>query len=167
MLETFPFLPRCEVLIAAGSNLGDRGRLLERARTLLNRTPGLDFLQGSRVRETRAEGGPVQGDYLNAVWCFETDLQPKAILYVCRGIERALGRVRRELNGPRTMDLDLLAWGESCVRESGLEIPHPRLQERFFVLEPLCDIRPRWRHPVLGKSAAELLEELREAYSPA
>jgi 2-amino-4-hydroxy-6-hydroxymethyldihydropteridine diphosphokinase len=98
-----------------------------------------------------------QPDFINAVACLETDLSPQALLALLHQVERLFGRVRGVVNAARTLDLDLLAYGDIC-QESDPELPHPRMHLRAFVLSPLCDIAPDWRHPVLKRTARELLQ---------
>ena len=150
------------VYVGVGSNLGDRARFLEKAKTLVNQLPGTRFLSSSSVYETEPVGGPPQGKYLNAVWEIETSLSPHEIKEKLREIEGTLGRKRSFENAPREMDLDILFYGSQIIDEEGLRIPHPRLHERLFVLEPLTELAPDLRHPVLKKTAKELLEQSRK-----
>jgi 3-oxoacyl-[acyl-carrier protein] reductase len=143
--------------IALGSNLGDRGRNIDAAVAAL---AGVERV--SRLRETDPVGGPAgQGRYLNGVAQIATEFSAREVLQRLHAIEADLGRVRNVKDGPRTIDLDLLAFGNQVVDESHLIVPHPRLQDRLFVLEPLAEIAAEWRHPVFEKSAAELLTSLR------
>ncbi len=146
--------------IAAGSNLGDRANFLERARDLLRKIQGIQFKETSSVYETEPVGGPRQGKYLNAVWEIETSLAPGKLLEALLEIEKKLGRMRGERNAPREIDLDILSYGEEIVDRPGLTIPHPRLHERRFVLEPLAELDPDWRHPVFKKTVREMLNHL-------
>jgi len=98
--------------------------------------------------------------YLNAVARLSTTLSPFALLGVLHGIEDSSGRVREERWGPRTLDLDLLLFGEEVIHTPTLTVPHPRMSERNFVLVPLNELNPEARHPVLDQSIAELLEAL-------
>ncbi|MBI3317247.1 MAG: 2-amino-4-hydroxy-6-hydroxymethyldihydropteridine diphosphokinase [Candidatus Omnitrophica bacterium] len=148
-----------KVYIAVGSNLGNREHYLHQALERLQGRAGIRLLQKSSVYETEPVGGPPQGKYLNAVWKIETSLRPKPLLELLLSVERGLGRKRGESNAPRTIDLDLLAYGDEIVEEDGLTIPHPRLAEREFVLRPLAEISPAWRHPGLHKTACQLLEQ--------
>lgn len=148
-----------KVFIGVGSNLGARAKHLEFAEQELLKVPGLRDLHGSPVYETEplaAEGGP----FLNAVWSFETDLSPKDLLEKIQAIEAKAGRRRNKPNEARTLDLDILFYGDREIREPGLILPHPRLQERAFVLAPFCDLAPEWKHPVLKKTIKALLNEL-------
>ncbi|MFZ5834509.1 MAG: 2-amino-4-hydroxy-6-hydroxymethyldihydropteridine diphosphokinase [Pseudomonadota bacterium] len=100
-----------------------------------------------------------QADYVNAVASIETGLAPSDLLALMQAVEVSFGRVRGVLNAPRTVDLDLLAYADVCQAKE-LELPHPRLHLRAFVLRPLCDIAPDWQHPVLNQSATALLQAL-------
>lgn len=112
----------------------------------------------SRVHHTAAVGPP-QPDYLNAVVRVMTRLSPRALLAALQAMELAAGRVRGERWGPRTLDLDLLLYGQRVIAEPTLTVPHPRLHERSFVLAPLCDLDPGLRHPLLDRTMADLLNE--------
>ena len=127
--------------LALGSNLGDRLATLQRAAGLLDARAGIRVVRSSRVYET-APVGPPQPAYLNAVIEVATDLEPRALLEACLGVEAELGRERLERWGPRTLDVDVLTYDELELREPGLEIPHPRMHERGFVLVPLGELTP-------------------------
>jgi 2-amino-4-hydroxy-6-hydroxymethyldihydropteridine diphosphokinase len=125
--------------LALGSNLGDRLEHLRAATSRLDATEGIDVVRSSRIYETDPVGPP-QPAYLNAVIAVDTTLEPRELLEACRGVEDALGRVRVERWGPRTIDVDILVYDERTVAEPGLEIPHPRMHERGFVLVPLGEL---------------------------
>ena len=125
----------------------------------LSRLPKTHLLRLSPVYETDPVGPP-QPPYLNMVAELETELSPTGLLAEMLRVEKALGRERRERWGPRTLDLDLLLYGDLVLEEAGLSVPHPRLHERAFVLVPLLDLLPEGRHPLLGQSFAELLASL-------
>jgi 2-amino-4-hydroxy-6-hydroxymethyldihydropteridine diphosphokinase len=145
--------------VGLGSNLGDRAAYLLLGLSALSRLPETRLLRLSPVYETDPVGPP-QPPYLNMVAELETELSPKGLLAEMLRVEKALGRERRERWGPRTLDLDLLLYGDLVLEEAGLSVPHPRLHERAFVLVPLLDLLPEGRHPLLGQSFAELLASL-------
>lgn len=150
-----------DALVALGANLGERAESIAAALRFLREAEGIHGLVAAPVIETAPVGGPAgQSMYLNTVCRFRTSLSPQEVLRLCLGIEARLGRVRGERWGARVIDLDLVAYGSLVVSEPGLTLPHPRMQERAFVLEPLGGIAPTWRHPVSGLTPAEMLAEL-------
>jgi 2-amino-4-hydroxy-6-hydroxymethyldihydropteridine diphosphokinase len=148
--------------IALGSNAGDRSTMIDSAMSALRETPGVEIRKVSPIIETEPMGPIEQGPYLNAVVEVATTLPPRSLLDRCLAIEQNLGRDRTRAPrwGPRTIDLDLLLYGDQIIDEPGLHIPHPRMQERSFVLEPLAAIAPQLVHPVLVRSVECLLREL-------
>ena len=150
---------KTRVVIALGSNLGDRLDYLQSGLDGLFDTPRLDFLAVSPVYETTPVGGPEQPDYFNAVTIGETTLPARAVLERCHSLEDAFGRVRGELWGPRTLDLDLIVYGDEVSDSSGLTLPHPRARERAFVLAPWHDADPDAELPGQGR-VADLLKAL-------
>jgi 2-amino-4-hydroxy-6-hydroxymethyldihydropteridine diphosphokinase len=128
--------------IGLGSNLGDRRNNINAAVRKMKSLMHTKVRRISSVIETPAQGGPAQGPYLNAVVEIETGLDPYSLLVELQNIEAALGRIRTVLNGPRTIDLDILTYGDICMEEDALCIPHPRILEREFVLLPLREIAP-------------------------
>lgn len=148
--------------IALGSNLGDRRANLDGAIASLAASPGIRLLAHSAWHWS-APVGPPQPDYLNGCAVLETTLTPEVLLDRLLAIEHQFGRVRGERWGPRTLDLDLIFFGQRQLSGARLQIPHPCLRERAFVLEPLAEIAPGWIDPVTGRSVAQLAEALRRA----
>ena len=147
--------------IALGGNLGDRRANLERAIELLRATPGVRVTKVSSFIETPAVGGPPGSPpFLNAAAELETTLSPRQLLDRLLSIEQTIGRRRREKWGPRVIDLDLLLYGDETIAEPNLQVPHPLMHERRFVLEPLAEIAPQARHPILQRSIETLLATL-------
>lgn len=148
------------VYIAMGSNLDQRVTTLELARKQIVKAGGLVLADKSPYYETEPEGPLDQPRFINSVLRLRTDLTPIELLHRLQGIEQALGRRRGVRWGPRTIDLDILLYDDVILKEAGLEIPHPRMHRRRFVMEPLCDIAPEVIHPLFGKTAKELLKRL-------
>lgn len=142
-----------------GSNLGDRKKNLDRAITYLSYYD-VEVVKTSTYIETEPYGVTDQGKFLNAVISVRTRLDPQKLLGVLLTVERAMGRIRREHWGPRIIDLDLLSYEDKIVHTRHLTLPHPEMQKRAFVLEPLREIAPDYIHPVTGKSIDTMLEEL-------
>lgn len=149
------------IFIGVGSNEGDRLSLISQAIRHLGGAQGIRVLQMATIAETEPVGGPPQGPYLNTVVEIDTTLAPQALLRVLQDIERRLGRRPSSQRwGPRPIDLDILLYDDQVIEDPALQIPHPRLHERRFVLEPLAQLAPASIHPVLQRSVAELLEQL-------
>jgi 2-amino-4-hydroxy-6-hydroxymethyldihydropteridine diphosphokinase len=144
------------VFIGIGSNLGDREWLIREALSLLGAKDGIEVAAVSAIRETDPVGVVDQPRFLNAAARLETELSARDVLDTLLAVERELGRVRVERYGPRTIDLDLLVYGDQVIDEPGLRVPHPRLQERRFVLEPLAELDPALVVPGLGPIRALL-----------
>lgn len=147
--------------IALGSNLGDRHEYLRQAVSRLAASAGILEVQLSPVVETEPVGGPPgQGCYLNGAALVVTTLEPQKLLELLLDIERQLGRERREQWGPRTIDLDLLLYEQEIMNTPALILPHPRMHQRLFVLQPLAAIAPDAIHPVLHQSIRQLAHSL-------
>jgi 2-amino-4-hydroxy-6-hydroxymethyldihydropteridine diphosphokinase len=148
--------------IGLGSNLGDRELKLLMAVAQLGKLPGTRVTGLSPFYETEPVGGPPQDNFYNAVARIATTLTPLALLDELKRIEvEVFHRVPSGHWGPRSMDLDILLYGDLILNEERLTIPHPRLAERRFALQPLADIDPTVVHPSLGKTIGQLLQSLR------
>ena len=155
-------MPLKRVFLALGSNLGDREKNLESAMAALE-SAGVGIVQQSAVYETEPQDFKDQPWFLNMALEVETACFPIQLLQVLQRIEREMGRVRgRDAvpKGPRTIDLDILLYGKAVLDVPLLTIPHPRMSERRFVLEPLLEIAPDLRHPVTGRSFSRDLAQL-------
>ena len=137
--------------VGLGANLGAREETLRRAIEQLGEADGVDVLVVSQLRETEPVGVVDQPPFLNGAVAVETTRTPRELLDLLLEIERSLGRVREERWGPRTIDLDLLVYGHEVVDEPGLRVPHPRLHERRFALEPLAELQPHLEVPGWGE----------------
>lgn len=147
--------------ISVGSNIGERLENCKSAATWLNGRNGIRIIAHSRYFYTEPVGYIDQPWFVNAVFAVETELSPLALLETLQLAQRAYGRPEAGIRfGPRVLDLDILFYNDMIMDDPGLVIPHPRLAQRRFVLEPLCDIAPELVHPVLGISARKLLEGL-------
>ena len=147
--------------IGVGSNLGDRKQTIRQAKQKLSNIEGVHFVRSAAIYETDPVGGPKQGPFLNTVWEIETELSAQELMAALLKVESSLGRQRNEKNGPRTIDLDLLLYGDEVIHETELTVPHPRLHERWFVLKPLWDLRADYVHPIFKKSICELLDKVK------
>jgi 2-amino-4-hydroxy-6-hydroxymethyldihydropteridine diphosphokinase len=146
--------------VGLGANLGDREKTLRRALVLLAQEPDVEVIAVSSLRETDPVGFREQPRFVNAAALVETTLPPRSLLERLLAVERRLGRTREGPRyGPRTIDLDLLLYGEEVIDEPGLAVPHPRLAERRFALEPLAELDPRLVVPGRGP-VADLLAGL-------
>jgi 2-amino-4-hydroxy-6-hydroxymethyldihydropteridine diphosphokinase len=150
-----------KVYISTGSNLGDRKAYLDRAVSALARIGAIS--QISPCFETEPVGFPDQPWFLNQAIELETRLSPRRLLKYCQRIEASCGRSRTFPNAPRTLDIDILLYGDLLINSPDLVIPHPRLVDRRFVLEPLARIASHVMHPALGKSIGSLLEACRDS----
>jgi len=138
--------------LGVGANLGNREETIERALELVGRQKGVEVVAVSALRETEPVGFTDQPRFLNGAAAIETDLEPRELLEALLTVERTLGRTRDGPRfGPRTIDLDLLVFGDREVFEPGLTVPHPRLAERAFALEPLADLDPHLEIPGRGR----------------
>lgn len=151
-----------DAYVAIGTNLGDRDAHLALALRRLAALPDTELVAVSPVYETDPVGPPPQGPYLNAAVHLRTRLAPRALLDALLAIEQEAGRVRGVRDAPRTLDLDLLLYGDQVLDEPGLVVPHPRLAERPFVLEPLTAIAPTLVHPTRGETIATLAARVRD-----
>jgi 2-amino-4-hydroxy-6-hydroxymethyldihydropteridine diphosphokinase len=152
-------------LVGLGSNLGDRAALLTRAVDLLRVHPQIERLAVSHWRETAPVGGPAgQGDFLNGAVRFDTSLAPLALLALLHDVEASVGRLRGARWDARTIDLDLLLYGDEIRDTPELTLPHPRFAVRRFVLAPAAEVAGELIHPLIGWSVARLLAHLDEAY---
>jgi 2-amino-4-hydroxy-6-hydroxymethyldihydropteridine diphosphokinase len=145
------------VYLSLGSNIGDRARNLRAALEQLA-APDLRIVRTSPAYETEPLEYTAQRWFLNLVAEARTELLPMQLLLRIGRVERALGRVRTVPKGPRTIDIDILFYGRTIVRTAKLEIPHPRMAERRFVLAPLADLAPYLRHPITCKTVREMLD---------
>jgi len=156
--------PLSPVALALGSNLGDRLEFLRRAKKALGAC--IDIKAVSSVYETKPAYVTDQPPFLNAVVLGTTKLEPLALLWTVKDIENELGRTPTFRYGPRVIDIDILFYGDAILETPELKIPHARMHERDFVLHPLSELAPDWKHPKIGKTASEMLTLLPSATMP-
>jgi 2-amino-4-hydroxy-6-hydroxymethyldihydropteridine diphosphokinase len=149
---------RKTVYLSLGSNVGNRAENIRQAIELLRELGEVGAI--SSLYETEPEELKAQPWFLNCALALETEYMPRQFLSRVLGIERKMGRKRIQPKGPRTIDIDILLFGKSSVNTTGLTIPHPAMHKRRFVLEPLGEIAPETRHPVLKKTIRELRDSL-------
>ena len=146
------------VFLCFGSNMGNRAENLRTALAQVHRTIG-KVAKKSHVYETEPWGNTEQDAFLNQVVMINTVLDPRDLMDALNKVEKEMGRVRKEKNGPRIIDIDILFYGKRIIRDKGLEIPHPELHKRAFVLAPLLEIATDIEHPILKKAIDELYME--------
>ena len=151
------------VFISIGSNVGDRVANCTRAIDELARAQGVAVTERSSFYETEPWGGVAQGDFINCVIEAQVALAPRALLTLLKSVEKKLGRAGTMRLGPREIDLDIIFYGDLVIGEAGLDVPHPHVHERAFVLVPMREIAPGFLHPVLKKTVAELAAALEGA----
>ncbi|MCB9262361.1 MAG: 2-amino-4-hydroxy-6-hydroxymethyldihydropteridine diphosphokinase [Flavobacteriales bacterium] len=150
-----------QLVLLLGSNMGDRKEFLEQATEQLAEAFGHVVLH-SKIYETEPWGNTEQSKFLNQALVFETNLRPIIVLETILNIEQNLGRKRYEKWGPRVIDIDIIFYGQTIYQSDILEIPHPYMHERLFVLEPLTEIIPNIVHPLFDKSVKQLKSKLNE-----
>lgn len=152
---------RTMVYLGIGSNLGDRKEYLDLVKNEIVDNKDMELITSSSYIETKPYGVLDQGDFLNGVVKLDTYLSPMELLKFCQNIEEKANRVRTRKWGERTLDVDILFYGNEIIYTDVLKIPHPEIQERIFVLEPLCEIDPYFIHPVRNRSVCELYGEIK------
>jgi 2-amino-4-hydroxy-6-hydroxymethyldihydropteridine diphosphokinase len=150
-----------KVYVGLGSNLGNRKKYLVSAIARIDSCREICVVNKSSFYETKPVGGPSQPDYVNCVIELDTETEPQSLLEEFKGIELELGRKPGTRWGPRVIDIDILLYGNKVINDSNLKVPHESMHKRIFVLEPLCEISPDFKHPVLRKTIFELLKDLK------
>ena len=145
--------------IALGSNLGDSKQILNQALEILSQTSGIELISHSSWYET-VPVGPPQPNYVNGCAILETELLPENLLQILLKIEQQFGRIRQERWGPRILDLDILLYGDLMLEMPNLTIPHPRMNERAFVLVPLAEIAAHWIDPISRQTILQLSQAI-------
>ena len=149
-----------KIFLALGSNIGNRQENINQAIRFLSKE--ITDIKQAPIYESKAVGYEDQPDFLNTVISGYTDLSPEELLNFVKKVEKQTGRIKRFRWGPREIDIDILFYGNLVIEKDNLIIPHPRIQERDFVLKPLCDLEPEFIHPVLKKTVLELFNNLKE-----
>lgn len=155
-----------KVFIALGSNMGEREENIRRALELLSQLPDTELVRASSLYDTEPVGEVEQPNFLNAVAELDTDMAARQLLWNLLLIEKRLGRVRTQKWGPRTIDLDLLLFGDQVIDEDDLRVPHPELIRRSFVLTPLAELEPALVHPTTGETIQSHLSQLHVTRPP-
>lgn len=150
-----------KLVLILGGNLGDREKLILEAKLRLQQFVG-EIVQESKIYETQAWGGQSNGNYLNQVVVLISELEPLQVLEKIQAIELELGRERQIKWGDRTMDIDILYFGNQIIKSALLTVPHPYISKRKFVLVPLMDVLPEFIHPIHQRSHHDLLERLND-----
>lgn len=158
-------MERQAVFLGMGSNLDDRRAMLQSALDAIGALPQTEIIRCSRIYETAPWGDIAQGPFYNCAAEIRTALAPEPLLDAIKNIEQEMGRIRVERNGPRIIDIDILFFGSSVLRQDGLVIPHPAMAERLFVLIPLREIAAGFMHPIDQVSIDELLSRCRDTGS--
>ncbi|HET7498049.1 MAG TPA: 2-amino-4-hydroxy-6-hydroxymethyldihydropteridine diphosphokinase [Candidatus Eisenbacteria bacterium] len=148
------------VYVGIGSNLGDREFLVRKAVESLRQLPQTNVSGVSSLYDTEPVGETEQPPFLNAVAWIETELLPRELLWQMLLIEKRMGRVRSKRWGPRSIDLDLLFYDDELIDEPDLQVPHPEAHRRAFVLYPLLELDPNFRHPVTGETVRRMIQKL-------
>jgi len=149
-----------QIFLALGSNIGNRKQYIEVSIQFLREK--MNDINIAPLYETEPRYFENQNNFINTVLSGFTDLEPKDLLQFTKTVQKKVGRVERFRNGPREIDIDILFYDNLIYKDEKLEIPHPLLQERDFVLQPLSDINPDFSHPILKKTMRELLDTLPE-----
>jgi dihydroneopterin aldolase/2-amino-4-hydroxy-6-hydroxymethyldihydropteridine diphosphokinase len=153
---------RHKAVLSLGSNMDDREKHLRDAIAELDEDPATNVIKVSGMFETEPYGYTDQSKFINCAVTVSTILEPKDLLLFTQGIEAKHKRVREIHWGPRTLDIDIIFYDDLVYGDASLQIPHIDMQNRFFVLEPVCEIEPGYRHPVFNRTVLQLLNELRE-----
>ena len=146
------------IYLALGSNVGDKKKNIQQAITLLRKK--VSNIKIASFYETKAVGYTEQDNFINTAIEGNTALTPEELLVFIKDVEKKVGRIKRFLNGPREIDIDILFYNNHLLKKDDLQIPHPRLHERDFVLKPLTDLDPMLYHPICKKTVSELLKDL-------
>ncbi len=154
------------VFVGLGSNMGEREENIRQALELMAALPDTDLVRASSLYDTEPVGEIEQPNFLNAVAELDTELSAQQLLWNLLLIEKRLGRVRTHKWGPRTLDLDLLLYGDELIEEDGLRVPHPELTRRSFVLTPLVELEPALLHPTTGETMQSHLSQLHVTRPP-
>jgi len=144
------------VYLLLGSNIGNSRAWISKAKRLIGRRIG-SVIRESALYQTAAWGDTRQADFINQVIVVDSDLKPGELMESLLGIEKEMGRIRTRKNAPRIIDIDILFYGKAVIREKELEVPHPRIPLRRFVLVPMNQLSPQFIHPVLKKTIHQLL----------